>query len=142
MATTEPHDLDWLLKGFLDRATGAVSALVTSRDGMNVASLNHGADGESDKLSAITSGLHSLALAAGPLLKDAGGVRQVVVELDGGHLFVMAAGEGALLTVLVEADSDLNQVAYEMAMLVKRVPSALHVAQRRSEPATAGTMVQ
>ncbi|MET7816106.1 roadblock/LC7 domain-containing protein [Streptomyces sp. NPDC005395] len=142
MATTEPHDLDWLLKGFLDRAAGAVSALVTSRDGLEVASLNHDrADGESDTLSAITSALHSLALAAGRRLKDAGGVRQVVVELDGGHLFVMAAGEGALLTVLVEADSDLDQVAYEMAMLVKRVPGYLHVAPR-SEPATAGSTVQ
>ncbi|WP_241826763.1 roadblock/LC7 domain-containing protein [Streptomyces graminilatus] len=140
MATTK-NDLTWLLTDFVNRTTGAVSALVTSRDGMKVASLNHDRKGEADTLSAITSGLHSLALGTGRLLNGAGGVRQVIVELDGGHLFVQAAGEGALLTVLVGADGDVGQVSYEMTLLVKQVPQYLYVAPR-SEPVAAGTTVQ
>ncbi|MDL5199772.1 roadblock/LC7 domain-containing protein [Streptomyces sp. ALI-76-A] len=139
--TTQQNDLTWLLTDFVDRTKGAVSALVTSRDGMKVASLNHDAKGEADTLSAITSGLHSLADGAGRLLNGAGGVRQVVVELDGGHLFVMAAGAGALLTVLVNADGDVGQVSYEMTLLVKRVYDHLTVAPR-SVPAEADTAVQ
>ncbi|MGW1783960.1 roadblock/LC7 domain-containing protein [Streptomyces sp. NPDC002143] len=133
-------DLTWLLDDFVKRTSGAVSALVTSRDGMEVASLNHDAEGEAEVLSAITSGLHSLALGVGHHLKAAGSVRQVVVELDGGHLFVMAAGDGALLTVLVDADGDVGQIGYEMTLLVKRVQHQLSVAPR-SEAATAGPTV-
>lgn len=138
---TQQNELTWLLNDFVSKTTGAVSALVTSRDGMEVASLNHDDDGEADTLSAIASGLHSLALGAGRLLKGAGAVRQVVVELDGGHLFVMAAGEGALLSVLVDADGDVGQVSYELDFLVKGVRHYLSVAPR-AVPAAAGTAVQ
>jgi len=142
VATTNQNDLTWLLNDFVNRTTGAVSALVTSRDGMEVASLNHDRKkGEADTLSAIASGLHSLALGADRLLNGAGSVRQVVVELDGGHLFVMAAGEGALLSVLVDADGEVGQISYEMTLRVKQVPHYLYVAPR-SEPASAGTTVQ
>jgi hypothetical protein len=53
----------------------------------------------------------------------------------------MAAGEGALLTVLVDADGDVGQVSYEMTLLIKQVPHYLYVAPR-SEPAAAGATVQ
>ncbi|MER7688675.1 roadblock/LC7 domain-containing protein [Streptomyces sp. NPDC097610] len=140
MATTTSHDLGWLLTDFVERTNGALSALVTSRDGMQVKSLNFDGDGTADTLSAIASGLHSLALGAAPLLGGAGGVRQVVVELDQGHLFVMAAGEGALLSVLVDTEGDVGQVSYEMTLLVNRVPGYLYVAPR-SEQAAAATTV-
>ncbi|MDX3276979.1 MULTISPECIES: roadblock/LC7 domain-containing protein [Streptomyces] len=139
MATTT-HDLSWLLTDFIERTAGARSALVTSRDGMQVSSLNFDEDGTADTLSAIASGLHSLALGAVPLLGGAGGVRQVVVELDQGHLFVMAAGEGALLSVLVDGEGDVGQVSYEMTLLVKRVPNYLYVAPR-AVPTAADTTV-
>ncbi|MGW0827095.1 roadblock/LC7 domain-containing protein [Streptomyces sp. NPDC002845] len=141
MTTTTPRDLNWLLTNFVDRTDGALSTLVTSRDGMQVTNLNIDGAGTADTLSAIASGLHSLAEGAAPLLGDAGGVRQVVVELDQGHLFVMAAGEGTLLSVLVDAEADVAQVSYEMTLLVKQVPGYLYVAPR-SEPAAAGTTVQ
>ena len=142
--TAANHDLGWLLDTFVNQTTGAVSALVTSRDGMQIAShtlLDKPVDGASDKLSAVASGMHSLALGAVPLLGDSGGVRQIIVELDKGHLFVMAAGTGSLLSVLVGAESDIEQVSYEMSLLVKRVPGYLSVAPR-TESAAAGEPVQ
>jgi len=147
VATTKQNDLTWLLNDFVNRTPSAVSALVTSRDGVKVASLNFdedrqedGKDGTADTLSAVASGLHSLARGCAPLLGEVGGVRQVIVELDQGHLFVLAAGDGALLTVLVAADADVAQVSYETTLLVKQVPGYLYVAPRK--PAAAGTTVQ
>ncbi len=61
---------------------------------------------------------------------DAGQVRQTMVELDDAFLFVTAAGDGSCLAVLTAADSDVGQVAYEMALLVKRVGAHLSSAPR------------
>jgi predicted regulator of Ras-like GTPase activity (Roadblock/LC7/MglB family) len=47
-------------------------------------------------------------------------VRKTMVELESAVLFVIAAGEGSCLAVLVSAEVDLGLVAYEMAVLVKR----------------------
>jgi predicted regulator of Ras-like GTPase activity (Roadblock/LC7/MglB family) len=139
--TKPPNDLNWLLNDFVNRTNGALGALVTSRDGIRIASLNFeetrtedGKDATADTLSAVASGLHSLAIGAVPLLGNAGGVRQVVVELDKGHLFVMAAGDGSLLSVLVDEQADVGLVAYEMTLLIKGVRAYLHVGPR-SEPA-------
>jgi uncharacterized protein len=75
------------------------------------------------------------------LLRKARGVRQVLVELREGYLAVMAAGDGALLTVLADEDANVDQVAYEMGLLVKRVPGYLSVPSR-AQSAGAGGQVQ
>ena len=41
--------------------------------------------------------------------------------MESAFLFVTAAGQDTCLAVLAEADADVGQIAYEMAMLVKRV---------------------
>jgi predicted regulator of Ras-like GTPase activity (Roadblock/LC7/MglB family) len=41
--------------------------------------------------------------------------------MEFGFLFVTAAGNGACLAVLAEAEADAGLIAYEMAMLVVRV---------------------
>ncbi|MEV0220749.1 roadblock/LC7 domain-containing protein [Streptomyces sp. NPDC050704] len=138
---TAPHDLEWLLTDFVQRAIGARRALVTSTDGLKVANHNLDGKGAADTLSAIASGLHSLALGAAMLLGESGGMRQVIVELDEGHLFVMAAGPGALLSVLAGDEADVGQVSYEMSLLVRQVPGYLSVASR-PEPVAAGKPAQ
>jgi predicted regulator of Ras-like GTPase activity (Roadblock/LC7/MglB family) len=52
-------------------------------------------------------------------------VRQTIVEMEGAFLFVTAAGSGACLAVLADSSSDIGLIAYEMAMLVKRVGQTL-----------------
>ena len=58
---------------------------------------------------------------------DAGGseLLQAVVEMQRGLLIVMAISDGSSLAVLASADCDMGLVAYEMALLVERVGSAL-----------------
>ena len=64
-----------------------------------------------------------------------GVVRQTIVEMDTAFLFVTSAGEGSCLAVLSPASADAGLVAYEMAILVKRVGQHLSVNPR---PGTAG----
>ena len=45
-------------------------------------------------------------------------------------LFVMAAGDGSCLAVLAVQGADLGEIAYEMALLVRRVGDHMGVTQR------------
>lgn len=131
METTQ-NSLAWLLSDFADRTAHVRAVLVTSRDGMLMASHNLPADdGLPATLSAVTSGLQSLAEGAARHLGGSGVVQQLMAELDSvGHLFTMAAGSNAVLTVLSDGDADAGQVAYEMTLLVRQVPGYLSVDSR------------
>ncbi len=59
-----------------------------------------------------------------------GEVRQTIIELETAFLFVMAAGRGTCLAVLASADANLGVMAYEMAMLVRRMGTYLTAAPR------------
>jgi predicted regulator of Ras-like GTPase activity (Roadblock/LC7/MglB family) len=55
--------------------------------------------------------------------------------MESAILFVMAAGEGSCLAVLAALGADLGQVAYEMALLVRRVGEHMGVARRPTSAA-------
>jgi predicted regulator of Ras-like GTPase activity (Roadblock/LC7/MglB family) len=62
------------------------------------------------------------SLARGAALRfDGGQARQSIIHMDRALLFVMAAAQGSCLAVLSPADADHGLIAYEMAMLVKRL---------------------
>jgi predicted regulator of Ras-like GTPase activity (Roadblock/LC7/MglB family) len=88
-------------------------------------------DGE--HLSALASGLHSLAKGAGRQF-TAGSVRQTMIEFDDGFLFVVTAAAGTCLAVFAEGGADIGQVAYEMARLVRRVGEHLATSPRAATP--------
>jgi uncharacterized protein len=56
---------------------------------------------------------------------DAGPVKQTVVEMERGLLFVMAISDGSCLAVLATAACDVGVVGYEMAVLVTRAGEVL-----------------
>ena len=60
-----------------------------------------------------------------------------MVELDEAFLFITAAGDGSCLAVLSDAEADVGLIAYEMALLVKRVGEHLSTEPRSDAPATA-----
>ena len=82
------------------------------------------------------AGLQSLASGAGQHF-GVGEVRQTIIELEQALLFITAAGHGSCLAVLCPANADAGLVAYEMAILVKRVGQHLSVNPR---PGTAGNL--
>jgi predicted regulator of Ras-like GTPase activity (Roadblock/LC7/MglB family) len=118
--STQPGDLNWLLDDLVRRVPQIRYALVLSGDGLATGASEGLAREDAEHLAALASGFHSLAKGAGRHFR-AGSVRQTMIELDEAFLFVTAAGDGSCLAVLSNSESDVGQIAYEMALLVKRV---------------------
>jgi predicted regulator of Ras-like GTPase activity (Roadblock/LC7/MglB family) len=127
--TSQASDLAWLLSSLIQKVPHTRSALLLSSDGLK--KHFHGLDADSaDQLAAVASGLCSLARSAGVRFGGGDGVRQVVAELDDVLLFISAAGPGAVLAVLAGREADVGILGYEMAQLIKRVPSYLSTPSR------------
>jgi predicted regulator of Ras-like GTPase activity (Roadblock/LC7/MglB family) len=92
---------------------------------------------DGDHLSALAAGVQSLARGAGQHFSG-GEVRQTIIEMESAFLFVMAAGQGTCLAVIASADANVGIMAYEMAMLVRRMGRHLTAPPRfpDHEPAT------
>lgn len=134
MTTQATESLGWLLDDLIERVPTARQAIVLSVDGLLMAASTGTNESDSEHLSAIASGFQSLARGAARHF-HAGAVRQTIVEMEGAFLFVTAAGQGACLAVLAESTSDIGLIAYEMAMLVKRVGQSLSAQSRPTAPA-------
>ena len=134
-AASSATNLSWLLDGLIEKVPHARSALLLSADGIKKAFSGLDAD-QADQLSAIASGMFSLARTAGANLGAKPGVRQVVAELDDTLLFVSTAGSGAVLAVVTSREADAGLVGFEMSILVKSVQPALETPVR--SPAAAG----
>ncbi|MFE2048175.1 roadblock/LC7 domain-containing protein [Streptomyces sp. NPDC059459] len=129
--------LDWLLDDLVIRVGEVRHAVVLSNDGLAVGASTGLGREDAEHLAAVASGFHSLAKGAGRHF-GAGGVRQTMVEMDDGFLFVAAAGEGSCLAVLTAVTADIGLVAYEMARLVRRVGEHLRTAPRAAARPPAG----
>lgn len=104
----QASELTWMLTQFVKETSGARAALVTTRDGLLIALHNLADDGDAtaSRLSAITSGVLSLAKAASDLLDGATAVNQILMDVEGGCIYIRAAGSGALFTVLASSEAD------------------------------------
>lgn len=145
-----PADLGWLLEDFAARVPGVDSALLASSDGLKLTRARLSAD-EADRTAALMSGFHSLAKSTATITAAVGGgLRQIVVELDRGYLFVMSAGAGlpanapvhvgtatetvgTVLAVLAEQGADVGVIGYEMGVLARSVGEHLVVPVRPAE---------
>src|SRR5690606_24130011 len=83
-----------------------------------------GPQGSSADLATLVSGLGSLTLGAAKLM-DGGFVRQTVVSMDEGSLFIMSISDGSLLGVHASPDCDTSVVGYHMALFVGRAGHVL-----------------
>jgi predicted regulator of Ras-like GTPase activity (Roadblock/LC7/MglB family) len=122
-------DLSCLLSSLLDRVPHTRSAVLLSADGLTTAVHGLSPD-DADHLSAIASGLFSIARSAAAKFGGSDGVRQVVAELDDTLLFVSSAGFGTALTVLADREADAGVLGYEMFQLVKSARPLLGVTAR------------
>jgi predicted regulator of Ras-like GTPase activity (Roadblock/LC7/MglB family) len=124
-----PGELDWLLDDLVLRVGEVRHAVILSNDGLPVGTSRELSREETEHLAAVASGFHSLAKGTGRHF-GVGGVRQTMVEMDDGFLFVAAAGEGSALAVLTRLTSDIGLIAFEMARLVNRVGEHLSAPPR------------
>jgi len=122
-----PKDLDRLITDFTERVPEVVRVLAVSSDGVPLAASDQIRPDDVEKLSAITSGLIGLARGAVEV-SDGGAVIQALVTMKWGTLVIMAIDDGASLAVLTTAAADLDQVAYNMTILVERAGANPHPA--------------
>jgi predicted regulator of Ras-like GTPase activity (Roadblock/LC7/MglB family) len=125
--------LSWLLDDLIGRVQHIRQAIVLSRDGLVVAASQNISREDGEHLSALAAGMQSLARGAGRHFAG-GEVRQTIIEMESAFLFVMAAGEGTCLSVLSSADANVGVIAYEMAMLVRRMGKYLAASPRFLAP--------
>ncbi|MEU0918047.1 roadblock/LC7 domain-containing protein [Streptomyces cyaneofuscatus] len=134
--STEARNLHWLLSNLVEEVPGVHSVTVVSSDGLMLLSSDpghhrakeagpsDGPKGSSADLATIVSGIGSLTVGAAKLM-DGGGVKQTMVAMDEGSVFVMSISDGSLLGVHATPDCDMSVVAYHMALFVGRAGHVL-----------------
>src|SRR5690606_5796079 len=130
---TTTGELTWLLADLIRGVAAVRQAVILSNDGLVVGASQGLSREDAEHLSAVAAGFQSLARGAGRHF-GGGEVRQTIVEMENAFLFVTAAGQGTCLAVLAEADADVGHIAYEMAMLVKRVGQHMSTNPRQVTP--------
>ncbi len=123
--SNDAQDFTWLLAKFGEDTAGVVDVIAVSSDGLLMAAAGRADRATSDRLSAIVSGMVSLAAGAG-VSYGLGPLNKVIIDADGGYLVVMAMGAGALLGVVADRTSSLGTVAYEMAVFINRINGILN----------------
>ncbi|MFD7531552.1 MULTISPECIES: roadblock/LC7 domain-containing protein [unclassified Streptomyces] len=134
--STEARNLHWLLSNLVEEVPGVHSVTVVSSDGLMLLSSDPGhlvaptgggqggPRGSSADLATIVSGIGSLTIGAAKLM-DGGGVKQTMVAMDEGSVFVMSISDGSLLGVHATPDCDMSVIAYHMALFVGRAGHVL-----------------
>jgi predicted regulator of Ras-like GTPase activity (Roadblock/LC7/MglB family) len=120
----EARNLNWLVTNFTERVPGAANAAVVSSDGLVLALSDRLDRSHADQLAAISAGLTSLTRGAASCF-EAGEVRQLIVEMEAGYLFVTTISDGSCLAVFAAPDCDIGLVGYEMGLLVDRMGKVL-----------------
>ncbi|MFI5628136.1 roadblock/LC7 domain-containing protein [Streptomyces sp. NBC_01799] len=134
--SSEARNLHWLLSNLVEEVPGVHSVTVVSSDGLmllssdpghhaaRVTGRQDGPRGSSADLATIVSGIGSLTIGAAKLM-DSGGVKQTMVAMDEGSVFVMSISDGSLLGVHATPDCDMSVIAYHMALFVGRAGHVL-----------------
>ncbi|MFE2308553.1 roadblock/LC7 domain-containing protein [Streptomyces sp. NPDC059411] len=142
--STQARNLQWLLTDLVEEVPGVNSVAVVSSDGLLLLSSEpvapdtppaeatagapparpKGPRGASADLATIVSGLGSLTTGAAALM-DGGAVKQTMVAMEHGSVFVMSISDGSLLGVHATPDCDMSVVAYHMALFVGRAGHVL-----------------
>ncbi|MET9953450.1 roadblock/LC7 domain-containing protein [Streptomyces sp. NPDC006339] len=135
--SSEARNLQWLLGNLVEEVPGVRSVAVVSSDGLLLLSSDPdvqtgaptadrtgGPRGSSADLATIVSGIGSLTVGAARLM-DGGGVKQTMVAMEEGSVFVMSISDGSLLGVHAAPDCDMSVIAYHMALFVGRAGHVL-----------------
>ncbi|MEU1303470.1 roadblock/LC7 domain-containing protein [Streptomyces shenzhenensis] len=125
-------NFDWMLKELADGVPGIEMIVVLSADGLRIA--RYGGDPDSaDRLAAACAGVQSLAGAVAQELPGSDGdMKLVVIEIDGGYFYLMAAGANAYLAVLADVVCEPGRMSNRMRDLVVRIGAHLTSPPRRN----------
>lgn len=137
MSTTlVPARTGFLLTDFTKHVANVTHAIAVSVDGLLLSRSEELPHDRADQLAAIAAGIASLAQGAATFM-EAGAVRQNILEMGGGLLFLMSVRDTGYLLVLASRQADVGQVGYEMARLVEQVGNIIKPGHRAAAPAAA-----
>jgi predicted regulator of Ras-like GTPase activity (Roadblock/LC7/MglB family) len=121
---SDSQTFNWLLAAFVRKTDGVRDAVAVSSDGLLIAVSDGLGRTDADHLSAIVSGLASLARSASRRY-EFDGVKLIMIEMGRGFLLVSAIRDGSCLGVLADSSGELGLVGYEMAVLAERAGDLL-----------------
>ncbi|MGW7253283.1 roadblock/LC7 domain-containing protein [Streptomyces sp. NPDC054834] len=125
-------NFDWMLKELADGVPGIEMIVVLSADGLRIARYG-GEPDAADRVAAACAGVQSLAGAVAQELPGSDGdMKLVVIEIDGGYFYLMAAGANAYLAVLADVVCEPGRMSGMMRDLVVRIGAHLTSPPRRN----------
>jgi predicted regulator of Ras-like GTPase activity (Roadblock/LC7/MglB family) len=126
------QNFDWMLRDLYNSAPGIEMIVVLSADGLRIA--RYGGDPDAaDRVAAACAGMQSLVTAvADEIPATDGEMKLVLVELNGGYFYLMAAGANAYLAVLSDMVCEPGLMSHYMRDLVVRIGQHLTTPPRRN----------
>jgi predicted regulator of Ras-like GTPase activity (Roadblock/LC7/MglB family) len=119
----QQNELEQALKSLLEKTQDIDAAAVVSMDGFVMASALP--DGyEEDRLGAMSAALLSLGERTAHEL-GRGELAQVFVEGTDGYVFLLSAGEDAVLNAIVRRGSKLGLVLYDIRTAAKAIAAII-----------------
>ncbi|MET8306669.1 roadblock/LC7 domain-containing protein [Micromonospora sp. NPDC005173] len=137
-AVATSDSLTGALDRLVDRVPGAEFAVVLSPDGLPLGSSRHVEAKLAEQISGVVAGLLALGQAATRTC-EAGGLRQIVVQMSRSFLFIATIRNGTILTVRIAGDdAEVGDMAYEVALFVGQAERHLPVRLVPASSATSG----
>ena len=124
--STEATNFGWLLDNFDRTVPGTRHTLVVSADGLLMAMSDHLDRTSGDQLAAIVAGMSSLTRGASRQL-NGGAVRQAIIEMDNGFLFLMNVSNGSVLAAVADSTCDVGLIGFDDAVWAQAVEPPLSV---------------
>ncbi|MFC8131651.1 roadblock/LC7 domain-containing protein [Streptomyces sp. NPDC057302] len=127
-------DVSWALRDLTESIQEIRFALVASSDGKAIAAYGAEDPDDVDRFAAVVAGLQALAQpVADQFPKYGGQLRLAMIEVDGGHLFVVRAGVETYLGVLAKEGLDQGLLGHQMRDLSRRMGELLGTTARQGE---------
>lgn len=111
--TAQADENSWMLE-LISGVRGVRHVVVLTSDGLMKVRTDQTPLDVADKVSAACAGLAALGIGMSREFGTGDTIRQIVVEFDGGFLFVRGAGDGSRLAVVTESSIDPALVAQQM----------------------------
>lgn len=122
--SADADNLNWLVARFVEQVPAVRQAVVVSSDGLTIAVSADVEREAAERLSAVASGMIGLAYGSAGRF-GAGAVRNVMIEMEHGWMFVTGIRDGSLMCVVTAADADIGTIGYEIAVFAERAGRVL-----------------
>ncbi|MBA8827465.1 putative regulator of Ras-like GTPase activity (Roadblock/LC7/MglB family) [Saccharopolyspora lacisalsi] len=118
--TIQADDNSWMLE-LIRTVRGVRHVVVLTSDGLLRVRTDNTDNDVAQKLAAACAGLSSLGKGMSMEFGSGSDPRQVMVEFDGGYLFIRGAGDGSRLAVVTESVIDPGLIAQQMQAQVQMI---------------------